>query len=586
MPKEDKFDEACAELLKEVKKKKKNFELDKTKKLVSKKHHLDRIPKNIDVLFHLQENNAGEVKELLITKPTRTISGVTVVAIMTKPIPCPHKTAPCIYCPGGVNSTFGDVPQSYTGKEPAAMRAIRNNYDPYLQVMNRLEHYVALNQSVNKVEIIIMGGTFSSFPKKYQENFVKYAFKAMNDFSKLFFNKSGKFNLSKFKEFFELPGQVGDKKRLNKVTLKLKKIKGKCSLEAEKKKNEKANVRCVALCIETRPDYCKKEHIDEMLKLGCTRVEIGVQHLDNKILKNIKRGHNVEETIKATKLLKDSFLKVGYHIMLGLPGSSVNDDEQMLRKLFSDSNFRPDALKIYPCMVVKGTKLHKLWLEGRYKPLTTEKAAKLIANFKKYVPEWCRILRIQRDIPTHQTEAGVNATNLRQLIHEKYNVNCRCIRCREPRNKKIDLNNLKILEREYKASGGIELFISAEDMKNNILLGFCRARIAEKLFGIRELHVYGESTELGKRGKIQHRGIGRALLKKAEEIALKRGFKIVYVISGVGAREYYRHLGYKLDKKGIYIVKSLLKSFFEGQLLLTEMCLNKIPLINKDELTC
>jgi elongator complex protein 3 len=539
--------------------KKKEFsarQLAKLKRDLSLKHGFNKIPTNIDILLHCSVKNLKQLKKKLMTKPTRTISGVAPVAIMSKPFKCPH--GKCLMCPGGVGSYFGDVPQSYTGREPATMRGIRNNYDSYLQVFNRLEQYILLGHCIDKIELILMGGTFPSFPLRYQKGFVWGAFKALNDFSKLFF-VSKKFDWVLFKKFFELPVlDLGDKKRVKRIQKKLLRLKGKFKkkeLEKEQKKNEKAKVRGVALCIETRPDYCGRVEIKEMLKLGCTRVELGVQHLDDKVLKQINRGHGIKEVVEATKLLRDSFLKVGYHVMPGLPGSSLLKDKKMLVGLFKNSKFKPDALKIYPCMVTKGTKLYGLWKKGKYKPLDTVRAAKLISWFKEKIPEYCRVLRVQRDIPTYQTAAGVDMTNLRQYIHEKFEVKCRCIRCREPKNEKIDLKNVIIKIRKYLASEGKEYFISVEDANEELLLGFCRLRIFEGNAGIRELHVYGAATGIGEKGLIQHKGFGKKLLSEAERIVKEEGIKKVTVISGIGVKDYYQRLGYK--KEGVYVVKFL-----------------------------
>lgn len=529
------------------------------KSRLAKKYNLNKTPSNIELLNYL----SVKPKEI-VTKPTRTISGVAPIAVMTKPHKCPHikkGIGPCIMCPGGLNSYFGNVPQSYTGKEPATMRAIRNNYDPYLQVFNRLEQYTLLNQNFDKIEIIIMGGTFPSMNKKYQDEFVGYIFKALNDFSELFFKK-GKFNFIKFKEFFELPGDIKNKDRVRNIHKKLLKLKKKSNLIKEQLKNEKAKIRCVALCIETRPDYCKKVHIDQMLRLGCTRVELGVQTIYDDILKKINRGHNVKETIEATKLLRDSFLKVGYHMIPGLPYSNKEQDIKMFKELFSNEDFKPDALKLYPCMILKGTKLYDLWKEEKYKPLTTKEAVDLIVEIKKFVPKYCRIMRTQRDIPTYAIEAGVDKTNLRQYIQEemkKQEVKCQCIRCRELKNKNVNLNHLKILKYEYKTSKGKEIFISAE--ADDCLIGFCRLRINKNSAGIRELHVYGKSIEIDKDdvNSAQHKGIGKKLLKEAENIAKKFKIKKLFVISGIGVKEYYKKLGYKKDG---YYMSRLLNLYF------------------------
>jgi len=557
--------ELIQEIIQKLKQKKLSQEkLSQIKLNLCKKYHVKKVPTNIEILLNSTPQEAQKIG--LINKPIRSSSGVSVIAIMSYPFACKH--GKCLYCPGGPGSIFGDIPQSYTGREPAAMRAIRNNYDPYLQVFNRLEQYIAAGHFPEKIELIIMGGTFPSFEKKYQENFITYALKAMNDFGELFLKN--KLNFSKYKKFFEMPGDIRNPERTKRIISKIKKLKKKSNLKKEQKRNEKAKIRCVALCIETRPDFCMEKEINNMLKLGTTRVEIGVQTLSNKILKKIKRGHKIEHTIKATQLMKDSFLKTGYHMMPGLPGVSYKEDIDTFKQLFLDSDFRPDALKIYPCMVLEGTELYKLWKQKKYTPLTTKKAAKMIVLIKKQIPKYVRIMRIQRDIPTCMTSAGVDRTNLRQYVSElmkQKKQECQCIRCREPRNRKIDFRKVKIKSYYYTASKGTEVFISAEDIKKNILIGFCRLRIPYHPFrkeitkdsaGIRELHVYGESEKIGEKGKkIQHRGIGKTLMQEAEKIAKEVFNKNkILVISGIGVKEYYcKKLGYKKD--GVYVSKRL-----------------------------
>ena len=545
----------------------KKLDLKKALKLrreLARKYKPEVFPSIIQILCNADDKQISKLKHL-ITKPSRTISGVSVIAIMTKPIKCPH--GKCLPCPGGPESFFGSVPQSYTGKEPATMRAIRNFYDPYLQVFNRLQQYVLMDRVPDKIELILMGGTFPSFPKSYQEEFVKYAFKALNDFGKIFYQKD-KLQFEKFKKFFELPGDMNDKTREENIKAKVLKLKERCDLSVEQKKNEKSKLRCVALCIETRSDYCGKKEIDQMLRLGVTRVELGVQSVYDEVLEKMERGHSVEDSVRATQLLKDSFLKIGYHMMPGLPGSTAEKDVQMFKELFSNQDFMPDALKIYPCMILKGTKLYELWKKGEFKPLTTDEAVRIIFEAKKSIPKFCRVLRIQRDIPTKITEAGVGITNLRQKVHEsmeKENVRCNCIRCREPRNRKISFENVRLLRYDYDASDGKEVFLSFEDVKNDIILGFCRLRVPYKPFrkeitknsvGIRELHVYGKAAPIGKKGDIQHKGYGKELLSEAEKISKKEfNAKKILIISGIGVKEYYKKLNYKKD--GVYMSKNL-----------------------------
>ncbi|MBW2992443.1 tRNA uridine(34) 5-carboxymethylaminomethyl modification radical SAM/GNAT enzyme Elp3 [Candidatus Woesearchaeota archaeon] len=534
---------------------------NKLKLEIIRKHRGEKIPNNIEIANEATESQRKRFRNILSIKPTRTISGVAPIAIMTKPIKCPHGA--CLMCP---SYTEKGVPQSYTGKEPAALRAARNNFDPYLQIFNRLEQYLVMNQFPEKVEIIIMGGTFPSFPKKYKNDFIYYTFKALNDFSKLFFPKN-KFNLKYFLKFFELPGAVKDEKRTKSIQNKILKLKNKNKkiLQKEQTINESAKIKCIGLTIETRPDYATLRYANELLKFGCTRVELGIQSIYPEVLEKIQRGHTVEQSIESTKILKDLGFKINYHYM---PGLFVNKTKDLdgLKELFKNQNFRPDMLKIYPCMVVKGSKLYKLWKKGLFKPLTTKKAASLIAEFKKTVPEYCRIMRVQRDIPTYATEAGVDRTNLRQYIEQlmkKRRIKCRCIRCREIGHQKKPVKlNPEIITRHYPASDGNEFFISYED--KDILLGFCRLRFPSSSLRkeitndsaiIRELHVFGELTQIGKKGKTQHKGIGKLLLKEAEATAKTYNKEKIIVISGVGARNYYKKFGYK--KQGPYMVKSI-----------------------------
>lgn len=551
------------ELIKEILDKKLSKEkVSGLKNKLALKYKLKKPPTNTEVLLNAQLKDLPRLKKILLTKPIRTMSGVAVIALMTQPHKCPH--GKCVMCPGGIGSAFGDVPQSYTGKEPATMRGIRNKYDPYLQVFNRLEQYTVLGHQFDKIELIIMGGTFPSFPKKYKEDFIKYSFKALNDFSKIFFKKN-ELDIVKFKQFFELPGDINSRKRINSIQIRILNLKNKkTSLEKEQLINETAKIRCVGLTIETRADYGRLKHGNEMLRLGATRVEIGIQSVYNDVLKKIHRGHAVEDTIESVRILKDFGFKINAHYMPGLIEDRKRDLEGM-KQLFENPDFRPDMLKIYPCMVLKGTKLFDLYKNGRFKPITTKEAAELIAEFKKYIPEYCRVMRVQRDIPPKQAEAGVERSNLRQYVQkimEKKNIRCRCIRCREVgRAKNIGKPFISIYT--YKASNGTDFFISIMDKYNN-LFGFCRVRfpseylrkeITKESVLIRELHVYGQLTEIGKKGKFQHKGFGKILLEKAEEIARKNKKNRMVVISGVGAREYYRKLGYK--RQGVYMVKLL-----------------------------
>ena len=546
------------ELIKELEP---GIDIEKLKQRISRKYHLPKFPSNIEILSELNEKEKETYKNYLITKPMRTLSGVAPLAIMTKPIACKH--GKCTFCPGGPKSVFGDTPQSYTGNEPSTMRAIRANYDSYLIVFNRLEQYFLLNQLPEKTEVIIQGGTFCSFPKEYQEEVIKYTLKAMNDFSELFFKKN-KFDFEKFKDFFELPGTIQDKERTKKIQEKVLKLKEEADLEVEQKRNETAKIRSTALVIETKPDWCKEEEINEILKLGTTRVEIGIQTLKPDVLKAVNRGHTLEDTKESSQLLKDSFLKTTFHMMPGLPNTTKKEDIEMFKELFEDENYKPDSLKIYPCLVMQGTPLFVQYQRGEFKPLTTDEAAQIIAEGEKFIPEYCRVMRVNRDIPNTVIEDGVTNTNLRQIV-DKINNKCRCIRCREPMNKEVDYNSVKLKKYYYDSSSGKEVFISIEDTKNDILIGFCRLRKPYKPFrpeitkdsaGIRELHVYGQATPIGEEGLTQHRGYGKQLMKEAEKIAKEEwSCEKLLVISGIGVREYYKKLNYKKD--GPYMSKKL-----------------------------
>ncbi len=562
--------EYFSELIEFIKREKPDKEaLHRKKKELCRKYGLERIPTDVEVLLHGDKKTLPLIKRYLMTKPVRTGSGVAVIAIMTKPWRCPH--GKCTFCPGGPGSVFGDVPQSYTGHEPATMRAIRNDYDAYLQVFNRLEQYILLGHNINKIELIVMGGTFPSMPWQYQYSFIKNALRGMNDFSS-FFMRGNSLNKPLFKRFFEVGGAREDKERAVRVRRRIialkRRVKG-ATLRSAQRSNEKSRVRDVALCVETRPDWCFERHINKMLRMGVTRVELGVQSTFNRALKATNRGHSVEDSIKATRLLKDSLLKVTYHMMLGLPTITREEDIESLREIVKNPDFMPDALKIYPCMVMKGTALYEQWRKGLFRPINTKEAAEVISEFKREVPEWLRIMRIQRDIPTKFTSAGVDKTNLRQYVAkllEKKGIKCRCIRCREPGAGFNLKEKIKYKVESYTASGSKEYFISANSLRSDRLLGFLRLREVKEPFrpelkrgvaGIRELHVYGSALPFGSEGEgVQHRGIGKRLMTMAEELAGdKMGVDKVAVISGVGARGYYRKMGYHLS--GPYMVKHL-----------------------------
>ncbi len=555
------------ELEKSPDKKDKN-NLHKIKQKIARKYSLPQAPRNINLFLSATEKQRKKFSNLLLTKPTRTISGVAPLALFTRPMGCPPQ-AKCIFCPGGPGSFFGNVPKSYTGNEPASRRAARNHYDPYLQVFNRLEHYSILNQNFEKLEVITMGGTFQFYPEAYRKEFMMYLYKAVNDFSKMFYSKN-KFNYNTFKEFFELPcSNINDKERTERIHTKLLKMKtaNLKTLEQEKKLNETSRNRTVTLLIETRPDLGMLKDGNEILSYGGTKVELGVQSVYDNTLDFVKRGHNVQASIDSTRILKDLSFKINYHYMLGLT-EDRKKDLKGIKQLFSNPDFKPDMLKIYPCLVMPGTPLFDLWKHGEYHPISVDECVNMITKVKKIIPPWVRIQRIQRDIPSTVIAAGPIKTNLRQLVQEsckKHNIQCQCIRCREPMNHEINWDYVKLIKRSYEASHGQEDFISYEDTKNNLILGFCRLRIPSQILRneitsstalIRELHVYGPAANPGNSGIVQHKGLGKALMYEAEKLAKEKYSKNkMVVIAGVGVREYYKKLGY--SPEGPYISKKI-----------------------------
>lgn len=479
------------------------------------------LPTNADLREHYEKMiSAGKIKrhvgfeKILLSRKIRTQSGVAIVAVLTKPYPCPGQ---CLYCP-----TEKGMPKSYLSNEPAVMRALNAQFDPYRQVQNRLRSLELNGHPIDKIELIVMGGTFSFLPKKYQQRFVAECFRACNDYPK--------------------------KIKINEAIL-LK----------EQNRNEHAKQRIIGLTLETRPDYITDAEIASFRNLGCTRVELGVQSIFDDFLRKNSRGHNVEKTIEATKLLKDAGFKINYHIMPGLPGSNLKKDYQMFQQLFSNPAFQPDMLKIYPTVVLKNSQLYSLWKKGNYKPLTDQQFGKFVLEVKnKLIPPYVRIARLVRDVPATSIIAGPTLSNLRQLI--AHQSKCRCIRCREV-GADYDIQEKIIMDRiNYPASGGQEIFLQYVSQDKQKLFALLRLRILEgqKTAFVREVHTYGKLTGLRKKDKTspQHIGLGKKLMRTAEKIA-KQEFRIekIAVISGVGVRNYYRKMGYKLENT--YMVKKL-----------------------------
>jgi len=517
-------------------------ELEDIKRSFCKEFKLDSVL-NSDILTEYRKlvserkiNKSESFEALLRKRTVRTLSGIAPVAVLTKSYPCPGT---CAYCP-----RQEDVPVSYLSNEPAVMRAIRCQYDPYKQVLLRLKAMENNGHEPEKIEIIVIGGTWSYLPKKYKYWYIVNCFRAANDYEKL---RTKKLSSAHDDKSFEIKLSAFYKQNLSLRDLQT-------ALAREQNKNERARYKIIGLTLETRPDYITPEELMEMREFGCTRVEMGVQALDDEILKLNKRGHGIKEIAEATKLLKEYGFKITYHIMPALPGATPAKDLKMFKMLFSDARFQPDQIKFYPTVVVKGSLLYKWYLQGKYKPYSDKALQELIVKCKAAVPEYVRIIRLIRDIPGESIVAGNKITNLRQVMQQR-GVKCNCIRCREVKDGKIVSPKINILE--YPSAGGQEYFLSADSQDHKTLYGFCRLRIdASSPIApaiIRELHVYGQLVSIGGDKMVQHSGLGKQLLSRAEEIVKSHNFAKIAVISGVGVRGYYKKFGYKL--KNTYLFK-------------------------------
>ena len=500
---------------------------------IGSKYKHSKVIKNATILHFASEEEKSIINKLLKRRMVRTLSGISTIAIMTKPLPCPGK---CIYCPGQNSQPGEKVAQSYTGREPSAMRSIHNNYDPYKQVQSRIRDLEAIGHNVDKISLIIQGGTFLSTTQIYQEQFIKGAYEGIVE------RRAD--NLDDIKRMVE-----GSKRRL------------------------------IGLTIETRPDYCTEPYVDMMLEYGATRVEIGIQTVLDDVYKKVNRGHTTQDSINAIRIAKDAGLKINAHIMPNLPGSNYVKDLEMFDVLFSSPDYRPDMLKIYPCLVIKGTKLYDWWKAGEFTPYSLDELIDLISTIKQNIPSYVRIQRIMRDIPAYLIEAGCKKSNLRQLVLKKLtdlNFKCNCIRCREygiaKKSLIVDENknkDIKLYRQDYVASQGHETFLSYENKKEDYLVGYLRLRKPSefahrpelrdgKTMIVREVRVVGELVPKGTKPlsntQLQHRGYGKLLMENAEKIAVEDFFtKKLAVISGIGARDWFYKMGYKLD--GYYVSK-------------------------------
>lgn len=519
--------------------------LEAAKREVCADYSASSVPTNPDILDHAPAGEAETVERVVRRKPVRTASGVSPVAIMTSPAMCPH--GKCLYCPGGPASEFSSA-QSYTGHEPAAARGVQTEYNPYAQVTLRLDQYRTIGHPVDKIELILMGGTMTARSHDYQEWFVKRALQAMNEYD------------PDSRATADAPSAVRATPR----------SEGYAYLADVIARNETARVRNVATTFETKPDWCGPRQIDRMLRLGGTKVEVGVQTTVDRINRAMHRGHGVAASRQATHRLRDAGFKVGFHMMPGQPGMTAAMNRRDFDRLFDDPAWRPDYLKIYPTLVVPGTRVYDMWRRGDFDPLSTTEAAELVADIKADLPPYVRLQRVQRDIPADFIEAGVQKSNLRQLARERLAARgerCRCIRCREVGHADERPATVELIERTYRAAGGQEHFLSFEDPDADVLVGFCRLRFPdgprrrelEDAAIVRELHVYGTEVPLASDGgaaQWQHQGYGERLMKRAETVAADAGYRKLAVLSGIGAREYYReHLGYRQD--GPYVVTVL-----------------------------
>ncbi len=484
----------------------------------------------------------------------RTLSGVAIITSLCKPYNCPGN---CVYCPTEVK-----MPKSYLASEPAAARALGLAFDPYEQIQKRIEMLKRSGHPTDKIEYIIKGGTWNAYPLKYQYWFILESFRACN-------------NLTRNKK---------QKKYLQTYTLE----KFQTLLEAEQNYNDKiAKKKIIGLTLETRPDAINPTTIMHMRKQGCTRIELGLQAPDDKILELVKRGHNVQQFRDAMTLLRGAGFKVDLHFMPDLPGTTAKHDVEMYKSLFTDPGFKPDMVKIYPCAVIKSAELYKWYKSKKYKPYGEKKLFEALIQMKSATPRYCRISRLIRDIPTGDIQAGNSITNLREYLTvemKKQGLKCNCLRCREVGHSTLSPNHLttlppKLFVDEYETTGGTEYFISFEDKKRQVVFAFLRLKTPDKLPSlskrgaggellerlpeikdsafIRELHTYGQLLDLGTTSKSasQHKGLGKKLVKEAEKISKKNKYKKIAVISGVGVRGYYRKLGYK--KQGTYMTKTI-----------------------------
>lgn len=530
---------------------------------------------NLLIAEGLMEKSKDLMNKLRM-KPMRTMSGVATVTTLTKPFPCPGK---CIFCPNDVR-----MPKSYLADEPGAQRAERNNFDPYLQTYNRLLALKNIGHNTGKVELIILGGTWSYYPEEYQIWFVKECFRAMNDFG-IQDNREEVETKNIFEEADKTPRKTdsGRIRSYNEIIDEVEKNEGKDlltesqlstweELYSEQKNNETALSRCVGLVIETRPDWITESEVIKIRKLGATKVQIGIQSLQDGVMLANMRGHGVKETVEAIRLLRLGGFKIHAHWMPNLYGSTVENDIEDYSRLWEEE-IRPDELKIYPTSIIANTELFELYKRGKYKPYTYDELLEVLTKTMPTTPRYCRLTRIVRDIPSNDIMAGNKLTNFRQIAEKEIEAiggRCQCIRCREIRNQAVNWKDLTQEVIEYKSSVGKEYFISYKTIADDKICGFLRLAIPDHEVSngnfiaelqnksiIREVHVYGQVVGIGSKsnGRSQHLGLGTMLMEKAKEISKEHGYDNISVISAIGTREYYRKKGF--TEEGLYMSQKI-----------------------------
>jgi len=536
---DDKLAMATAEIVKQLiisLQTNKKMDINKIKNKICKKYKLARQPRLTDIRSQVPVEYKQALNSKLTVRPVRTASGVAIVAVMCKPHRCPHIEFTgniCVYCPGGPDSDFEYSTQSYTGFEPTSMRAIRARYDPYLQARHRIDQLVDMGHSVEKVEFIVMGGTFMALSDEYKDYFIRNLHDALS-------------------------GHTSN------------------SVAEAVKYSERSKRKAIGITIETRPDYCLKKHLSQMLSYGCTRLEIGVQSVYEDVARDTNRGHTVVAATESFQFSKDCGFKIVSHMMPDLPNVDLERDYWQFIEYFENPKFRTDGLKIYPTLVMRGTGLYELWKNKKYQSYPPDVLIDLIAKILALIPPYTRIYRVQRDIPMPLVSSGVKHGNIRELAlkhMEELGTTCRDIRTREvgitEMHRKIRPNDIELIRRDYVANGGWETFLSYEDVEQDILIGFLRLRkcstetfrkelTSKQTSIVRELHIYGHVVPVNQSNqtKFQHQGYGTLLMEYAEDIAKNEHFsEKIAVISGVGTRYYYRKLGYELE--GVYMVKEL-----------------------------